>query len=58
MSKLGEIISHNEGHIRAEWMKHMVASAQRTDLISNAELQEQSRALLNAIMHGASSGKA
>jgi rsbT co-antagonist protein RsbR len=57
MSKLGEIISQNEEHIRSEWMKHMAASVQRSDLMSNVELQEQSRALLKAILHGVSSSQ-
>jgi rsbT co-antagonist protein RsbR len=57
MSKLGEILSRNEDNIRSEWMKHMAASVQRTDLMSNVELQEQSRALLSAIMKGASSSQ-
>jgi rsbT co-antagonist protein RsbR len=57
MSKLGEIISRNEDHIRSAWMKHMAASVQRTDLMSNVELQEQSRALLSAIQQGASSSQ-
>ena len=57
MSKLGEILSRNEDHIRGEWMKHMTASVQRTDLMSNVELQEQSRALLSAIIKGASSSQ-
>ena len=57
MSKLGEIISQNEEHIRAEWMKHMSSAVQRPDLISRVELQEQSGALLSAIMRGISSAQ-
>lgn len=49
MSKLGEIISQNEEHIRSEWMKDMTAAVQRADLMSKAELQEQSTSLLQAI---------
>jgi rsbT co-antagonist protein RsbR len=55
MSKLGEIISQNEEHIRVDWMKHMAGSIQRPDLMSKAELEEQGRALLNAIGRGTSS---
>ena len=34
MSKLGEVISRNEEHIRADWLKHMTSSVQRGDLMS------------------------
>jgi len=57
MSKLGEIISRNEEHIRADWMKHLTASVQRADLMSKVELEEQSKALLSAIVRGMSSGQ-
>jgi rsbT co-antagonist protein RsbR len=57
MSKLGEIISRNQDHIHSQWVKHMATSVQRTDLMSNVELQEQSRALLTAIQQGASSSQ-
>jgi len=57
MSKLGEVISRNEESIRAEWMKHMTASVLRADLMSKVELEEQSKALLNAIARGVSSGQ-
>ena len=57
MNKLGEIISQNEETIRAEWLKHMTAAVQRADLMSNVELQEQSRSLLDAIKRGASSSQ-
>lgn len=57
MSKLGEIISRNEEHIRADWTKHMTSSVQRADLMSKVELEEQSKALLNSLVVGVSSGK-
>lgn len=57
MSKLGETISRNEQQIRADWMKHMTSSVQRTDLMSKVELEEQSKALLNSIVRGLSSGQ-
>lgn len=57
MSKLGEIISRNEERIRTDWMKDMTATVQRSDLMSNAELQEQSSALLKAIAKAASSSQ-
>ena len=49
MSKLGEIISRNEERIRTDWMKDMTAAIQRSDLMSSAELKEQSAALLKGI---------
>jgi rsbT co-antagonist protein RsbR len=55
MNKLGEIVSQNEEQIRVEWIKHMASSVQRADLMSKAELEEQSRALLGAILRGVSS---
>jgi rsbT co-antagonist protein RsbR len=58
MSKLGEIISRNEDHIRADWTKHMTSSVQRADLMSKVELEEQSKALLKSIVRGVSSGEA
>src|SRR5579862_1394578 len=57
MNKLGQLISENEEHIRADWMKHMSVSVQRADLMSKAELREQSEALLTAIMGGVSSSQ-
>jgi rsbT co-antagonist protein RsbR len=56
MNKLGEIISRNQERIRTDWIKDMSRSVQRADLISNAELEEQTRALLNGITQGSSSG--
>ncbi len=57
MSKLGEIFSQNEEQVRADWLKHMAGSVQRTDLMSKVELEEQSRGLLKAIVRGASSNE-
>ncbi len=55
MNKLGEIISRNEENIRSAWIGGMSRSVQRSDLISKVELEEQTRALLNAIAKGAQS---
>ncbi len=57
MSKLGEIISRNHERIRADWINDMTRSVQRSDLISTVELDEQTRALLNAIVQGTSSAE-
>jgi hypothetical protein len=41
-----DIITCNEGAILADWMKTMVGSIHRADLMSAVELQEQCQALL------------
>jgi rsbT co-antagonist protein RsbR len=51
MSELAEIISRNEDSIRTGWINDIAKSVQRSDLISRAELEEQCRALLNAILN-------
>src|SRR5579883_135881 len=53
MSKLSEIIARNEDQIRKDWLAGMTKSVQRADLMSKAEVEEQSGALLAAIAHGA-----
>jgi rsbT co-antagonist protein RsbR len=55
MNQLAEIISRNEDKIRAEWIRDMSKTVQRGDLISKAELDEQCRALLAAIVNGVKS---
>ena len=57
MTKLGEIISRNEDRIRSDWMTNMSAAVQRADLMSKAELGEQSSFLLRAIAKGVSSSQ-
>ncbi len=57
MGKLGEIISRNQERIRTDWISDMAKSVQRADLISKVELDEQTRALLNAIAQAVSSGQ-
>jgi len=52
MSELAEIITQNEDQIRAEWLRDMAKSLQRSDLMSKAELEEQSLAVLNAVVMG------
>jgi rsbT co-antagonist protein RsbR len=52
MNELAEIITKNEGKIRAEWIENMSKAAQRPDLMSKTELDEQCGALLNAIVAG------
>ncbi|HEY1986400.1 MAG TPA: STAS domain-containing protein [Terracidiphilus sp.] len=52
MNDLADIISQNEDQIRSEWIRDMGTSLRRTDLISSTELEEQSRAVLNAVVMG------
>jgi rsbT co-antagonist protein RsbR len=56
MNELAEIISRNEDQIRTEWIQDMGRSVQRTDLMSKAELDEQCRAILSAIVQGIKGG--
>jgi rsbT co-antagonist protein RsbR len=52
MNELAEIVSQNEERIRTEWTRDMGKSAQRSDLIGKAELDEQCRTLLDSIVTG------
>jgi len=56
MSELADIISRNEEQIRTEWIRDMARSLQRGDLISKTELEEQSKAVLVAVVKGVQSG--
>jgi len=52
MNELAEIIAQNEEQILGEWLRGMAKSLQRSDLMSKMELEEQSRALLTAVLEG------
>ncbi len=52
MSRVAEIIARNEDKIRADWLDNMSKSVQRADLISKAEMGEQTTRLLSAIVEG------
>lgn len=52
MNQLADIVSRNEDKIRAEWIDGMTKSVQRADLIGKAELDEQCRSILAAIVAG------
>ena len=56
MSKLYDVVSSNEDQIRSEWMREMATSVRRGDLISEKELNDQSRELLTSIVQGLKSG--
>ncbi len=58
MSQLAEIISRHQDQIRKDWIEGMTKSLQRSDLMSKVELEEQSGALLNAVVQGAKSSEA
>ena len=52
MNDLAEIISQNADSIRQEWIGDMSKALQRSDLITKGELEEQSRAILDALVSG------
>jgi rsbT co-antagonist protein RsbR len=52
MTDLVEIVSSNVDSIRKQWIAAMSDSAQRADLISKAEMQEQCGAILESIVEG------
>jgi rsbT co-antagonist protein RsbR len=52
MNNLAEIISQNADSIRKQWIDEMSNAVQRPDLIGKSEMQEQCRAILDAIVSG------
>ena len=52
MNELADIMSQNEDQIRTEWIRDMAKTLQRPDLMSKAELEEQSREVLAAVIMG------
>jgi rsbT co-antagonist protein RsbR len=56
MSKLPEMINKHQEEIRTDWLKQMSTAVRRADLISNEELDSQSRELMNGIASGVKSG--
>ena len=57
MSKLPEMISKHHEEIRADWLKQMSSAVRRADLMSDEELDSQSRELMDAIAAGTRSGE-
>jgi len=49
--RLADVVKHNEAELLGEWMKEQLAAVttRRADLVNEAELREQSRALLGAL---------
>jgi rsbT co-antagonist protein RsbR len=56
MNELAEIIAKNEETIRTEWIGGMTKSIARADLMSKSELDEQCRAVLDAVVAGVKIG--
>jgi rsbT co-antagonist protein RsbR len=56
MSKLPEMINKHQEEIRTDWLKQMSTAVRRADLISNEEIDLQSRELMNGIASGVKSG--
>jgi rsbT co-antagonist protein RsbR len=56
MSKLPEMINKHHEEIRADWLKQITTGVKRADLMTNAELDSQSRELMDAIVSGTKSG--
>ena len=56
MSKLPEMINKHQEEIRQDWLKQMNSSVRRADLMSDEELDSQSRELMSAIATGVKSG--
>ena len=56
MSELPEMINKHHEEIRADWLKQMTTGVRRADLMTNEELEMQSRELMDAIVSGTKSG--
>jgi rsbT co-antagonist protein RsbR len=52
MNDLAVIIAENAESIRKQWISEMSKGVERADLISKADLEEQSREILDAIVEG------
>jgi rsbT co-antagonist protein RsbR len=56
MSRLPEIIRQHEGEINANWLKEMTSSVRRGDLLSEKQLQSESKEVMAALVEGVNSG--
>ena len=56
MSSFHEVVRKNETAILARWLEEMAASTRRTDLIGNAELEQQAREFLRLFTQAAQTG--
>lgn len=57
LSHIPEILSKNEEEVLAEWLRSMPDTTRRSDLISERELEQQSRELLRLIIDAARTGR-
>jgi rsbT co-antagonist protein RsbR len=57
MNKLAEVLQNQQETLLAAWIKHLLDSIRRTDLISDKELRAQATELLTSIAASARSGK-
>jgi len=56
MSRLPEILRQHESEIYANWLREMSSAVRRSDLLSEKQLQAESKELLSAIVEGVRSG--
>lgn len=56
MGKLAEVFQKHQSDVGAEWIKDMSAANRRKDLLSDADLKQQTTELLQAIAEAAKSG--
>ena len=56
MSRLPEILRQHESEINSNWLREMTSAVRRSDLLSEKQLQGESKELLTAIVEGARSG--
>jgi rsbT co-antagonist protein RsbR len=56
LSRIPEILTNNEDAVLNDWLRNMPAATRRSDLISNTELEHESRELLRYITRAAHAG--
>jgi rsbT co-antagonist protein RsbR len=56
MSRIPEILTKNEDELFADWLRLMPSATRRNDLISDSDLEQQSRELLRLITAAAQTG--
>src|SRR5262249_52359531 len=58
MSKLPDLIRKHEQDLRIGWLEQMSSAVRRTDLMKDAEVQQQTRDFLEALVEGLRGGSA
>lgn len=56
MKRIAEVLKKNEADLLAEWIKAQTAAGYRRDMISDAEIHEQSREFLNLLQSATQNG--